>query len=566
MIGGKLKISLIFIFILWAEIASAGELIDLVNSFNADRRALYTTYQIKESDEFYGRLSHFYKDWGKRVDAVEFSSLSTSAKADYILLKNLIKKEEYQLGINYEAYKKNKNIVDFADDLYAFVAHRRRGKKPNAKELANQFFEAGKHIDKKMQEQAKTPFNDIAQALKSRDIVRSLKNGLKESFEFYYRYDPDFTWWVKEPYEALYAKLEQYEEILRQNINSNAGAHKNNIVGKPVGRKTLEKLLQYEFISLSPEELLAGAEQQFEWIKAEMLKITHELGYGDDWKAALESVKDTYVPPGKQPDTINGLYAYSLKFIEDNDLITIPEMAKETWGMIMMTPERQKINPFFTGGWEISISYPTQEMSQPDKMMSMRGNNPNFSFPTVQHELIPGHNLQFFMNERYKSYRKVFDTPFWMEGWALYWEIILWDKGFPQTADQKMGMLFWRLHRAARIIFSLKYQLGLMSAQEAIDFLVDKVGHEYANAEAEVRRSFTGGTPPLYQIAYLVGGLQFYALKNELIKKGWTEKEYHDRVLKENRMPVEILRLLLMNEDFSKDYTTNWKFSMDFKQ
>src|SRR5699024_1840609 len=105
-----------------------------------------------------------------------------------------------------------------------------------------------------------------------------------------------------------------------------------------------------------------------------------------------------------------------------------------------------------------------------------------------------------------------------------------------------------------------------MSAQEAIDFLVDEVGHEYANAEAEVRRSFTGGTPPLYQIAYLVGGLQFYALRNELLKQGWTEKEYHDRVMKENRMPVEILRLLLMNKDFSKDYKTNWKFSMDFKE
>jgi uncharacterized protein (DUF885 family) len=205
-------------------------------------------------------------------------------------------------------------------------------------------------------------------------------------------------------------------------------------------------------------------------------------------------------------------------------------------------------------------------MSHEDKLMSMRGNNPNFSFPTVQHELLPGHNLQFYMNARHKPYRSVFGTPFWMEGWALYWEINLWNKDFPRTPEEKMGMLFWRIHRCARIIFSLKYQLGEWTPQECIDMLVDEVGHEYANAEAEVRRSFaTSYTPPLYQLAYMVGGLQFYALRNELLEKGWTEKQFHDRVMQENMMPVSVLRFLLENKEIPEDYKASWKFSTDFK-
>jgi hypothetical protein len=36
-----------------------------------------------------------------------------------------------------------------------------------------------------------------------------------------------------------------------------------------------------------------------------------------------------------------------------------------------------------------------------------------------------------------------------------------------------------------------------MTPQQAIDYLVDRVGHERANAEAEVRRSFLGTYPPL---------------------------------------------------------------------
>tara|TARA_B100001146_G_scaffold193518_1_gene180146 strand:- start:3398 stop:4516 length:1119 start_codon:yes stop_codon:yes gene_type:complete len=372
---------------------------------------------------------------------------------------------------------------------------------------------------------------------------------------------------MKTPHASLDQKLKEYTEFLRENYSEASQKDDGSgIIGQPVGRKTLIKNLEYEFIPYTPEELIETAEKQFDWCKAEMIEAANEMGYGNDWKAALEHVKNTYVAPGKQPEAINNLYDHSVDFIEERDLITIPELAKETWGMIMMTPERQKVNPFFTGGWEISISYPTEGMEHEDKLMSMRGNNPNFSFPTVQHELHPGHNLQFYMNQRNKPYRSSFDTPFWMEGWALYWEINLWNKDFPRTPEEKMGMLFWRIHRCARIIFSLKYQLGEWTPQQCINMLVDEVGHEYANAEAEVRRSFaTSYTPPLYQLAYMIGGLQFYALRNELLEQGWTEKQFHDRVMKENIMPVAVLRLLLEDKDIPKNYKANWKFSTDFK-
>ena len=70
-----------------------------------------------------------------------------------------------------------------------------------------------------------------------------------------------------------------------------------------------------------------------------------------------------------------------------------------------------------------------------------------------------------------------------------------------------MGALFWRMHRSARIIFSLNFHLGKMTPEQAIQFLVDTVGFERANAEGEVRRSFNGSYPPLYQVGYMIGGL-----------------------------------------------------------
>jgi uncharacterized protein (DUF885 family) len=368
-----------------------------------------------------------------------------------------------------------------------------------------------------------------------------------------------YSWWVPKTYQALDEALTAYATAIKAKANTTA-PDKSGIVGQPVGREELERQLKYEMIPYTPEELIDIANKEFAWCDAEMLKASAEMGFGNNWKAALEKVKNTFVPAGKQPEAILRLYNESVDFIKKKDLITIPPLAEETWGMIMMTPERQLVNPFFTGGSDISISYPTNTMGDEDRLMSMRGNNPHFSRATVHHELIPGHNLQAFMNARYRTYRN-FSTPFWGEGWALYWELLLWDLKFPQGPEDRIGMLFWHMHRCARIIFSLNYHTGKWTPQQCIDFLVDRVGHERANAEGEVRRSFVGRYPPLYQLAYLTGGRQFYALRKELVEGGkMTNKAYHDAVMHLNSMPVEMVRAILTNQALTEDFSTKWRF------
>jgi uncharacterized protein (DUF885 family) len=229
--------------------------------------------------------------------------------------------------------------------------------------------------------------------------------------------------------------------------------------------------------------------------------------------------------------------------------------------MEMMSPQRQLLNPFFTGGEVISVSFPTHTMSHEAKLQSMRGNNIPFARATVHHELIPGHHLQSFMTARYRSHRGLFTTPFWTEGWALYWEMVLYDRGFPGTPEGRVGFLVWRMHRCARIIFSLGFHLGQMSPQECIDYLVQRVGFERDNATAEVRRSFAGSYGPLYQAAYMLGGLQIRALRKELVDSGkMSERAFHDAILKENRIPIAMVRASLTGQQLPRDYTPDWKF------
>ncbi len=324
-----------------------------------------------------------------------------------------------------------------------------------------------------------------------------------------------------------------------------AAAKKDNsgITGRPIGREALLLELAGEMIPYTPEELIALANAEFAWCDREMLKASRDLGFGNDWRKALEKVKTLHVQPGQQPELIRFLAFEAIDYLKKHDLVTVPPLAAETWRMEMMSPQRQLVNPFFTGGETISVAFPTSTMSHEAKLQSMRGNNKHFSRATVHHELIPGHHLQLFMNARTNTHRRQFGTPFWVEGWALYWEFVLYDHGFPKTAEDRVGFLFWRMHRCARIIFSLEYHLGKKSPQECIDFLVERVGHERDNATAEVRRSFQGNYGPLYQAAYMLGGLQIRALRKELVDSGkMTERDFHDRILQAGNMPIAMVR------------------------
>jgi hypothetical protein len=337
----------------------------------------------------------------------------------------------------------------------------------------------------------------------------------------------------------------------------------SGIPGPARGRQGLVFDLQDEFFPYTPEELIAIGEREFAWCEREMKKASREMGLGDDWKRALEKVKEIHPPPGGQVAVVRGLMLEAVEYLRAHDLLTVPAVAAESLRMIMMTPERQLVNPFFTGGAVISVSYPHDSMEYDARIQSLRGNNTPFSHATAFHEMIPGHNLVFYMGSRFAAFRPSLSggSPFFGEGWPLYWEMLLYDLGFHASPEQRVGALFWRMHRCARIVFSLKFHMGEWSPQECVDYLVNRVGFERDNATAEVRRSFQGGYGPLYQAAYLLGGLQLRALRQELVDgRQMTAKRFHDEVLRQGSMPIALLRLAIGPQKLTRDMKVEWRF------
>lgn len=535
----------------------------VIEKYQEDRGFLNRFYSATTSPNRSARFKQLYDQQLALLSKLDFDKLNHDEQVDYVLFKNYIEHEikeqdryDAQLAEMSSLIPFMRTISDLEDTRRTLKDLDQAKAAVTLNALAKQIVDTQKSFDGPS---AAKPKRTVAN--RAARTVTELRNVLRRWYTFYNAYDPMFTWWCSSPYKVADDALGKYASFISEKLVGIKPDDKVTIIGDPIGREALIDELKYEMIPYTPEELIQIANKEFAWCENEMKKASREMGYGDDWRKALEAVKQKYVEPGRQPALIRDLAYQAIDFVEKNDLVTIPSIARNGWRMEMMTPERQLVAPFFLGGETILVSYPTDGMTHEQKMMSMRGNNPHFSHATVFHELIPGHELQGFMSDRYRPYRQLFRTPFSVEGWALYWEFLLWDMGFDKTPEDRIGALFWRMHRCGRIIFSLSFHLEKMTPQECVDFLVDRVGHERDNAAAEVRRSFSGDYGPLYQIAYMMGGLQFYSLHHDLVdSKKMSNRQFHDAILHEGPIPVEMVRAILTNQKLASDYQPSWRY------
>lgn len=593
---------------------TTSELADVIARFSADQTSLQRRYDAPDSKSQRARMRAFFTTWRERLTQFDFGKLSQEGKVDYVLLDNHLR---YQLELMVRQDVQAQEmapLMPFADRLLELHDARRDLVTVNGQAAARTLAEVTRVVDSmrtllappaggaraagdSARPRASAPKVSRTVGNRAADQLDQIRNVVSQWYRFSSGYDPLFTWWAANPYQKLDESMRRYAQTIRQRIVGitvaapvvaaaggpggggggggggaaavaaaqaprNAASANEPIIGDPIGAEGLAIDLRHAMIPYTADELVAIAEREYAFSEAEAKKAARQMGFGDDWKKAMEKVKNMYVEPGKQPDLIRDLANEAEAFFGKHDWVTIPALAREDWRMEMLSPERQRVSPFFLGGESILVSYPTNDMTDEEKMMSMRGNNPHFSRATVFHELNPGHHLQGFMTARYNTHRRMFNTPFWNEGMALYWEMFLWDHDFHVRPEDRLGALAWRMHRGARIVFSLSFHLGKMTPEQCIEYLVDKVPFERANSEAEVRRSFNGSYSPIYQAAYMLGGLQLRALYKELVMSGrMKDREFHDALYVGGPMPIAMVRARLAKTPLTREGAAPWKFA-----
>ena len=597
-------------------LATAGDadFSESVRLYETERRSVAQFYDLSWSSVRQQRMDKLYAEWQETLAATDFATLSQGGRIDWLLLREQLEYERAKLGQDRKRLDQIAELLPFAATVEALELARWRMKPLDfaaaAKDLAvipeqirqlRGRLELGRKAVSKepAKDSAKDPGKELAKepggknegakatpdagtaagaavgseanqaplvltpllAFRAARTSNGIRQGLKAWHESYAGSQPEFNWWMKAPYEEIDKALEEYAKFLREEIAGVKGEKGDPLLGEALGAGGLARDLALEYLPYTAQELLTIGEREFAWCEARMKESANAMGLGDDWHAALAKVKSHYVPPGKQEAYIAEQAAEAIAFLKQRDLVTVPPLCEETWRIAMISTEEQRQTPYVAyNDMHILVAYARDDMSNADKIMTMRGNNLHFSRLTTAHELIPGHHLQKFYAQRFRSYRESFSTPFLVEGWALYWEMALWDQGYARSPEDQIGMLFWRMHRAARIIVSLKFHLEQMTPPQMVDFLVDRVGHERLGATSEVRRFIAGDFSPLYQCGYMIGGLQLRALAKEMIASGMTVKQFNDAVLRCGEMPIEMIRASLLNLPLTRDSRAQWRF------
>ncbi|MCX6826914.1 MAG: DUF885 family protein, partial [candidate division Zixibacteria bacterium] len=162
------------------------------------------------------------------------------------------------------------------------------------------------------------------------------------------------------------------------------------------------------------------------------------------------------------------------------------------------------------------------------------------------HEGYPGHHLQFCFSNRLKSkVRRVFGTSVFIEGWALYCEELMKQKGFFTSAKTELIQLKDQLWRACRVVIDVRLHTGRFDFDEAVEMLVRTALIERYNAEAEVRRYSQEPTQPM---SYLMGRIEIEKLSGDFRRQYPTVTlcDFHNRLLSFGAAPVSLIRRELL--------------------
>src|SRR5437870_8503925 len=171
---------------------------------------------------------------------------------------------------------------------------------------------------------------------------------------------------------------------------------------------------------------------------------------------------------------------------------------------------------------------------------------PKWSMPTLAyHEGVPGHHWQISTAQELKGlpqFRKVIPFTAYAEGWALYCEWLAKKVGwYDSDPFGDLGRLQAELFRAVRLVVDTGIHAKRWTRQQAIAYMREKTGMGEKEVTAEIERYIVS---PAQACAYKVGMLKIQELRaraEQELGTRFDQREFHDALLKNGALPLEIL-------------------------
>ncbi|RME74030.1 MAG: DUF885 family protein, partial [Planctomycetota bacterium] len=199
--------------------------------------------------------------------------------------------------------------------------------------------------------------------------------------------------------------------------------------------------------------------------------------------------------------------------------------------------------PFRPGDYGYFIVIPPSPKEKPEiQRQRYRSLNRWWAQVVAPHEAIPGHHLQITVTmAEAPLLQKYFFNPAFIEGWGLYSEIMLREKGYfhhPKAYFASLQMEAWR---AARVIIDQGLYLGFLSPEECESLLIHTVGLEPLAAKLETAKQ---KRRPIYYSGYFIGSQYFLRIRERLetfLGKDFSLYWFHGILLKIGPIPLDLL-------------------------
>jgi uncharacterized protein (DUF885 family) len=323
----------------------------------------------------------------------------------------------------------------------------------------------------------------------------------------------------------------------------------------PVGRATfVARLATRHGVDATPEDLVAFGEEMLATTTSELEALAAAEFPGRSWREALEETRCDHAQASETPAEAFVAAERSRDFVIRDGFVTIPEAARLAH-VEMVDDDMARSYPFAAYSWRRAtsegesgryvVSPGATWMDAVQREERLRGNCRAWTHVVAPHETWPGHHLQFWIADHVcPRIRREATTPVFVEGWGFYCEGLLFRHGFfPDRAD-RLARLVMRAWRASRVILDVKLHCEAMPPAQAIDFLVEHVALPRDGAAAEVKRYMDNATQPF---SYAWGCREIerlYADEERRLGPAFSEREFHDKLLRCGAIPFRFVRRL----------------------
>jgi uncharacterized protein (DUF885 family) len=332
------------------------------------------------------------------------------------------------------------------------------------------------------------------------------------------------------------------------------------------GEERYTRLLrERESLDFDARSLREMGQAEYDRLDREMRELAREIRGTDDWRQVLEDANEDHPrTEAEMRDTYAAWTERARDFLASTGLVTLPE--GESCG-VDPSPVFQRpvlgvafyiAPPAFADTLRGTFFVPYAPDGAPaDEIQKRLAANSNGSIPTTSvHEAYPGHHWHLAWSKVQASpLRKVLGTPYFNEGWALYAERVMRERGFFTEPIHVLYHLEATIFRAARIVVDTSLHLGEMSFEEAVGFMTTKVPLPEPTARAEVGRYCWW---PTQASAYLTGCLEILRIRERFLEaRGLAGtpasdldvavlREFHDRLAGSGRLPLGLAERAVM--------------------